>query len=434
MFDFLERGLLMDEFGGGDGGGGTAVLDAPAEVADDGAADSGAEGGDAPEVADDPNAPPVDPNAAPAKAEPVISEDGKRLSEQARSMLDELRKTNPELAKQFRNALFEADRFKRAVPGGLHEVQELRETVEQLGGDEGIQRVQEELSGWQQFDQQFTAADPRAIDFMVETPEGKQSFLQLAPVAFAKFAELNPEGYSAYVAKSFVSTMDAHRIPLALERLQDFIGDNPKAQQVFKQVADFVNMIGEYAAKPVTAPKAAPAADANNGELTKIQQERDGLMRTEWRRETATEQNRVYSSELARELNGRKISDVQREDILHRVQTKLSLRIKEQAGKLDQYFAVRDKEGFLKFCNAFSRKEIPALLREAVARYVPAKPGPKQTPPANGRTAPAAKVTAGVATVNKMPTAAEIDWSSSFTNIKGGKAALKNGQKVTWKR
>lgn len=437
MFDFLNRGFLFDEAGGGDGGGGTAVMDAPADPGS--SVESVPVEGEHTDTstAEETETPDETRTTETTRPESIISEDGKRLSEKARARLDQIAKEDPNFVKQVRNAIFEADRFRRFVPGGLREVQELRETVESLGGDDGIKSTRAELAGWQQFDQQFTAGDPRAIDFMVDTPEGKDSFLRLAPVAFGKFAELNPEGYGAYLAKAFVNTMESSRIPVALELLSHFIGDNPNAQKHFKQIADFVNWLGEMATKPVNAPKAAPTNPGEDPKFKELETRESNLTQSEWRRETAVEQNKVYAAELGRSLNGRKVTDTQREDILFRVKTKLSLRWKEEGEpKAKQYFATRDKDGFLKFCNAFSRKEIPQLIQEAVDRYVPNKPGPKATP--NGATpaprAAAPKPPQGFTFVQKQPAAGEIDWASPYTAIKQGKAMLKSGQRVTWKR
>ena len=164
--------------------------------------------------------------------------------------------------------------------------------------------------------------------------------------------------------------------------------------------------------------------------------------RDEWRQETATEQNTIYAGELNRLLAGRKVTDTQREDILLRVQTKLGLRIKDQEKTLDRYFAVKDKDGFLKFANSFSKKHIPELLREAVDRYVPAKPGPKaqatapngapvRPPVTNGKPAD------GFQYVQEMPRRDQIDWDNPFNviaNIKQGKAVTLDGKRVTWRK
>lgn len=368
----------------------------------------------------------------------AVTADGRQLDAKARATIEEIRAKDPALAKEIRNALFEADRFKRSLPGGLREVQELRDTVERLGGEPGIREAQETLAGWNSFDEQYMAGDPKAIEFMLSTPESQQAFLKLAPMAFNKFEELNPEGYASYLCQRIVGDAIDNRVPIALELANHYLsaGDAAKASEEFAKVLAWFQRIEATAKRPISQPAAKPNA-SDDPQFRELQQRDVERTREDWRRETAVEQTRLYGAELDRLLAGRKVTDIQREDILHRVQTKLGLRIKEQEKTLDRYFAVRDKEGFLKFANSFSKKNIPELLREAVDRYVPQKPGPK-TPSTNGagpvRPPVGVKPPAGATYVAKMPTSSEIDWASPFTNIRGGRAATLDGRKVTWRK
>jgi len=375
------------------------------------------------------------PEGQPYRA---VSEDGKRLDEKARATLEELKAKDPALAKAFREALFKSDAFEKL--GGLKEVQQLRQTVEQLGGPQGIEEIQAEVKGWTDFDQQYMAGDPKALEFMLSSPESQQAFMKLAPMAFNKFEELNPEGYASYLCQRIMGDASASKIPIAMELVQHFLflGDVTKAGEQFEKVKNWLDGLDATAKKPI-APK-EPAADPNNPRLRELEQQNEGFVREQWRQETAKEQNAVYGTELNRLLAGRKVTDIQREDILHRVQTKLGLRIKEHEQTLDRYFKAKDKDGFLKFANSFSKKHIPELLREAVDRYVPQKPGPKVnpvpqggrpiTPPLNGKPAD------GFVRVDKMPTRDQIDWSNPFNtlaNTKLGRAITLDGKKVVWK-
>ena len=372
----------------------------------------------------------------------AVTEDGKRLDEKARATIEEIRAKDPALAKELRNALFEVDRFKREVPGGLTEVRELRQAIENLGGEPGIREAQEKLAGWDSFDDQYMAGDPKALEFMLSSPESQQAFLKLAPMAFNKFEEMNPEGYAAYISQRVIGDALANRIPVAIELTQHFLaaGDTAKATEEFGKILAWFQGLDATSKKAVNAPQSKAPNAADDPRFKELVARDTERTRDEWRRETATEQNRVYASELNRFLAGRKVTDIQREDILHRVQTKLGLRIKEQEKTLDRYFSAKDKEGFLKFANSFSRKHIPELLREAVDRYVPTKPGPKAPPTQNGapvRPPVGGKPAQGFAYVQEMPGRDKIDWSNPFntlSNIKDGKAITLDGKRVTWRK
>lgn len=361
-----------------------------------------------------------------------------RLDAKAKATIDKISAEDPQLGKQIRDALFEADRIKRALPEGLAEVRRLRETFENLGGEQGIQEAQQEMDGWHQFDSQYMAGDPKALEFMLSSPESQQAFLKLAPLAFNKFEELNPEGYAAYICQRMVGDAMANGIPVSLQLIQHFLqaGDAVKAGEQFDKILKWFQAMEGTAKKQVEAPKSGSSI-SDDPRYKDLESREANLARDEWRRETATEQNAVYASELNKHLAGRKVTDVQREDILHRVQTKLGLRIKEHEKTLDRYFAVRDKEGFLKFANSFSKKHIPELVREAVDRYVPQRPGPKAAPqngqpvkpPVNG-----AKPEQGFTRVNETPR--NIDWANPFNtpqNIRAGKGITTDGKRVQWK-
>jgi hypothetical protein len=289
------------------------------------------------------------------------------------------------------------------------------------------------------------AGDPKALEFMLSTPESQQAFLKLAPMAMNKFEELNQEGFAVYVCQRIMGDALANRVPIAMELAQHYLaaGDAQKAAEEFAKVVGWFQGLDATSKKQVAPPQTKGPSAQDDPRFKELEQRDTERTRDEWRRETASEQNNVYNSELTRLLDGRKVTDAQREDILLRVQTKLGIRIKEHEKTLDRYFQVRDKEGFLKFANSFSKKQIPELLREAVDRYVPKKPGPRPgngvpnqnggplRPPVNGKPAE------GFVFVQQMPARDQIDWSNPFNslpNIKQGKAITIDGKRVSWRK
>lgn len=374
----------------------------------------------------------------------AVSEDGKRLDEKARATIDEIRAKDPALAKEIRNALFEVDRFKREVPGGLTEVRELRQAIETLGGEPGIRETQEKLAGWDSFDNQYMAGDPKALEFMLSTPESQQAFLKLAPMAMNKFEELNPDGFAAYVCQRIIGDALHNRIPISLELAQHFLaaGDQAKAAEEFGKVVAWFQGLDATSKKAVAPPQTKGPDAKTDPRYQELEQENARMLRDGWKTESAAIHNQIYSRELGRLLDGRKVTDSQREDILLYVKTKLEIRARADEEKINRYFSAKDKDGYLKMAKTFGEKNITDLLREAVNRYVPQKPGPRpgttQTnqngaplrPPMNG------KPEAGFAVVQKAPASSEIDWSNPFNsnmNIKNGKAVLIGGRKVSWR-
>ena len=415
-----------------------AVMDAVVDTALD--TDTGAE----PEV--DTGAEPAAEGAEPAEpgAPPIESPskpliDGGKLSAEAKETLDKIKLENPGLARAIQRALFKEAEYARELPNGLKDVKALRETIETLGGEHGIQEIQAELNGWQQFDQQFTAGDPKAVEFMTSEPEGQAAFLKLIPSALQKYEELHPEGYSQYMAQVFAHTIGQSGIPLALERLSDFIGENPKAQEQWSKIAGFIKGIGDMSRKAVEAPKFGPTTPDTRGQDLDTREAQ--LTRNEWRSETAGEQRSVFQSEWTRLSAGRKLSEPQSAAVKELFESRLNRAIKgNHADTLERYFKAKDKAGFMRYAAQLNKVEVPKALREAFDAVVPGKPGPKAVAPPAKNGAPPARgvpIAQGFVQVAKQPATMEIDYKNSFNtpaNFQSGKAVLKGGKPVQWTR
>ena len=416
-----------------------AVLDAgfetpdtPVETVDTLPVETGAE-----EVPD--SQPDDDDPEKPGKAEdqPIIQ--AGKLREDAKQTLREIRDKNPSLGKALYDALFRDQKIREALPGGFKELQSLRSQIETLGGDTGIQELQAEVNGFRQFDELFTAGKPEALDFMLETPEGQASFVKLAPIAFQKFSELSPEGYQNFMGQVFISDLNGERIPAIVEMLQFYIGagNTEKAGELVQSLQKYINRINGFAAKPV--PQAQPRTQETDTAKQELEQLRATTERGEWKRESAAQSKRVFDTEWNRQVNGRKLSDDQTASIRELFQLRLGKAIESHKDKLDRYFSARDKQGFMRYAATIDTSEIPKALKAAFNVILPAKPGPKV---ANGQAPPKTPLTPGKPQegfkwTGRMPTATEIDVKHPFNipaNFSAGKAVLKTGQRVQWKR
>ena len=403
----------------------------------DTAADATAETADTTESAEsgeDSGAPPV----APGKA--IVN--GK-LSAEAQQAITDLKAKNPALAESLRRALFTEEKMRRELPGGLAEVKQLRERIESLGGDNGIREVQAEMNGWREFDQQYMAGDPKVLDFLMESPEGKDAFLKIAPSVFNRYAEAHPEGFSAYMAQAFDGYMSNAGIPLLVERLGDLIPqDNPKALEAYQKLARFVKGIGEMASKPVAAPKReAPASDPRADQLSKENQE---LKRNDWLRQAnQSHHSTAFRAAMKQVIGDKKLTPVQSSAL----QKLYLVEIKEALGKkadfnpgLERYFQAGQRDGFMKLFGETYKTAVPQALRSAAMqlgligdkKIKPAQTaqpgGPAKTP--TGK--PAATGFTMVATKPDMATQVNRNATSPEMWARH-QAILKDGKKVTWK-
>ena len=377
---------------------------------------------------------PAEETPGPAK---LFDAPGK-LSADVKQTLAEIKAKNPALANQLQRALFKSAEVDRVLPGGIRQAQELQKQIQEWGGPEKVQQTREELAYFADLDAQFTAADPRFIQAMTATPEGQAAFQKLAPALMSKFEEMNPDGYSATVCKTFIADMVEQRVPLMLERLGDLIGDNPKAAGVLQQLVGYVNRIQGFAAKQVAAPAAAKAPEVDQREA-QLREREQTLTRTEWRRESDADRMKAFDSEWAKLTAGRKLTDVQTAAVKELYVSRLHSAVSKLPGfndNLQKYFEAGDKAGFLRYLTSIHKTEVPKALKAAMDVILPSRPGPKPgtavqgaLPKDNGT----GKPSPGFEFVGKRPDPNEIDPLRSIGLILQGKAVLRGGRKVYWR-
>jgi hypothetical protein len=412
-------------------------VEAP-EVDLGGGADEGAEVQedvqDTPE-GDSPEGEPEGEDPSDKPAGPLV-QDGK-LSPAARAALDKLKAENPALAKSIQKALFAEDRLRRELPGGFKEVQQLRQRIEELGGDDGIKDTQQELSGWREFDNLYTAGDAAVLKFLTDTPAAQAAFLKIAPMAFEKFREASPDGFASYISQAFLGDWEACKIPLILERLTDFIPeDNAKAMAYIQSLKNYDARIREMAQKQPEAPKVAPKDD---GRVAELEKRETALLRQEWGNEIGKLHTPLFQKAWKAVLGDRKLSDVQKEGIRELYASRLQAAIKERQldDKLNRFFGAKDKAGYLKFMTNFYTEMAPKALRSAMEHAgIGAKTGPKPGVPGvpkPGVQAPA-KPDQGFVAVNAKPNFfTEVDRVRTTPQMLANhQAILKNGRKVQW--
>lgn len=399
----------------------------------------------------------LDPNAAPTVTDsPAITEG--RLSPAAKTALTELAKTQPKLAKSIKNALFEADALRRQIPGGVNEVKQMQERLEQFGGPEAIAKSHEELQYFNDLDSQFTAGDPRFIQAMIETPEGQQGFVKLAPAMLEKYKELAPEVHDSYVAKQQYQGMLDSDLKFSIVRIKDALDrlpDSPEKQAAMSQwepLAVYYNNVMDKAMKKVEAPKFAPTREQQGpDEKAQFQQEKMQFERDRWTSEATGSAERLINSELTRIAAARGFNTQQKAALLELGVSRLQKALKtlpkfnETAGR---FFSNKDKNGYMRHVNSAYQQHIPAVFK-AAADSLQSKPSvngtavpkngaaqPGQATPVNGQ-APngTARAAQGFQWVGAVPNKTLVDTvRTSSEMIRNGQAILLDGKRVQWRK
>ena len=341
-----------------------------------------------------------------------------------------------------------AERLRKEIPGGFREVQQLRERIEELGGDEGISSTRAELDGWNQFDEMYTSGDPKVLEFLTETPEAKSAFLKIAPMAFEKYREAHPEGYNSYVAQVFEADMAQNEVPMTVALLGHLLGrvtfpsdgDRAEAEKLYKSLSDYTNRIRTIARTPVKAPEAAKPTD--DGRSKDLETQLLGETRTNW----STEANANIASPLfrqawAKNMGGRNLKEAETARFIKYYKVNLQEVLGRKADftqKLDGYLSGKQKSGFMKHYQAVYSEAVPLAFRQTMAELQYGKPGPKPaaaaTTPAKPARTPQGKPDAGYALVAAKPEMSTVNRRQTTPDmwIKH-QAILANGKKVSWR-
>jgi hypothetical protein len=217
-----------------------------------------------------------------------------------------------------------------------------------------------------------------------------------------------------------------------------------RARQIFGQLAQY---LGKFDRILKDAPKGfnAPAKPEVDAERQALQQQQEEFQKEQWRTEFNRDIETAFNSELDTLTKGRQLTDQKKAAILtlatHNLERKWkSIGFKEKTAR---YFSAKDKNGYVRTYKAAIKEHLRTAVQSAVNEVLPSRPGPKAaaaaTPPQSGvakPTAPAAiKAPEGWATVAKRPEEHLINYRiTNMDMILEGKAVLKDGRKVSWKR
>ena len=467
MFDLFLRGILMDEAGGADGGGGAMTMADTGGGTDPGTDlatvdDSG--GGD---VVD---AEVVDDAATDADIEPYQVFEGRQPSKATRTALGTLKATHPKVHKAMYDTLAYRQRVERATGGadpvavitGLkQEVAAYREAGLPFGVKSAAD-VAQWLKEIDELDDLFLKGDPQMVERLTSEPEGKANFVKLGPSMLRKLRELAPKMHDAHVARTVLATMDTPSFDIqtaagpqkisatrALERAIEYgaqkIGeaDNPALPYLNILAKFWNNLIGIEQQQPEDLTPAATGPDPRQAELDRREreinerQEREKI--TEWKKGSDAAITATFRSEFAKQRKARGLKEglAPEIEVFSIVEGKVRAALTQSPGykdKIDAYYSANDKDGYLRLRNSKYAELMPVKMAEYFnAMYGPAKgaaarPGTQQQ---QQRTTTTVKPEQGFRAVNKKPNTNDIDISAmrnaGIMTMSTGKAILKDG-------
>lgn len=360
----------------------------------------------------------------------LFEADGKKVAKPVRDVLAKLKTENPSIAKLVTSAVFRHAELNREFPGGLTEVRELRDKVEQMGG---FADIEEKLQGAEELNKlavYFENGDAAFVDDMIAS--NKESFAALAPVVFDRFRDLNTGAWSAYIGKVVYGDLQKNDIPLYLMRLADHVKDKPEALELLNVVNAYLGGFKELSTK---APTARPQAKAQPN--TETQRETD-LRSREWNLDRQSLQRETKAEAFTKALAGRKPNTEEKAQIEELFTTRAA-KLADQFFKdwrktSEAYIKRNDKAGYLRYMGSIYKRVIPEAITSAVRSTMKGKAATITNPKTGATVTPAAKAAEGFTVVGKEPNTYDVDYGRTNQKmIMEGRYIMKDGRKLQWR-
>ena len=451
--------------------GGTAVADAGAtpDTGAIGGADGGAapepEGGAAPPAAPDGAAPDgTEDQPAPDGGEtdkaPETEEDdsefdasdGSAAEEKVKRAISELKKTHPEQAKQWQKDHYHLKGFE-AEFATVQEARSAKATIESLGGEEGINALQDEVGDYRKEIEQFANGDAALIEELYKAnPEG---IVAAARNAMGVLAAQNKALFDEALSGPMFDRLESVGLYKHLGDLSKLIQEG-KGQEAFDLLGNIQRWFGslkDLANKSREgATKRDPQAEALNERERLIKQGEENLRITA----ITTDVNRRNNSSIQKTVDGffkeLKLPEGGRKRFVQQLQDSVYAAMKADKTYLRQVANIRAKgdnkrtaefiagkfaellpEHFRTVRNELYPNYRPAVGKRPATAGAPAKPG---TPAAAGGASRPAAASGSVLTAT--PPRDQVDWSKTtdLNWIQGKNIFLKGGKgpySIDWK-
>lgn len=398
-----------------------------------------------PDTVELPGEPPAEPGEEPPKPETPVAE---ALPAELAKALRELKQAHPEQAgalKSLNDAWRAKLAFDGVFKGGVDEARALKADLEALGGSEGIAQMRRDIDGIEQFDEMAAQGDPKVIDSLSETfPDG---FKAMMPHAIETLKRLDPERYAEVMRGPYLSILSGDGVINALANaIEEAKGNNPQAAlRYLNQIANYVNELSnkeeQYKARRVN-----PRTEEFQRRDADVRQREMRVNQQQYTREIVSYVGETVDKALAPLIAERKLNAEAAKHLRTSSwnEMKGSLRANQTfMDTVERLVRKGDVDGAVRY----AKVSIDAQRQKAVNAvwtrlYGNAPVTPKPTPvgrAGNGNGQPAARAYKPgdrPTPLTGPPRDEDIDWKKDPNQLLfiTGKAILKNGKFVTWKK
>lgn len=355
---------------------GTEVLDTTSQ---DTSVDTSADGGSADQV---------DNHDTPQEGETGHL----RGAELYRAVKDKLKSAGmtPQQIRSIRNAIHIAGKADEMTGGDLSRFDQERTAYESLRfpGEEAYtpeQVVEQVRADRQQLQDIFSdiqaGGDKMIEELITDSPE---SFQSMTVKAMDRFAQVNNEAFSTYVAKSAFGYLSNQQVPQQFALLDRFLPESstdPATQIVidaFKTIKTALTGLGSMAQKPldIKKPTAQPQNGNGNSQEQDLATREHNIRRMEWDNEAAPTNRTLRDTEIQEIVAARKtqLTEKERTEVLAAINEEFSTRISLHKNVLKGYVDANNKRAYTDRVTSEGKKLLPSMVQRHVNAVIDKRP------------------------------------------------------------
>lgn len=360
-------------------------------------------------------------------------------------MIRELSDTNPDkaaLLRQIKEAVFRDISYKGHFESP-EAAQRARASFDAIGGEAGLQQLQESAEAVRHIDQQAAAGSPELIDaWAKDSPDG---LVKAAPYALQKIEQLNPQAYNKMLAPHFIRALMSTGIGDAINHLEWYAGQlaNDGLSREVAGLRQWLSQLQQHQ-QQYDQQQSDPRKSEFAEQQAQLAREQAQILDQKIRLAVHPDVERGVEAALKQYDTKGIFKDAARVEILQAIVGEIDRTLLNDKVYQSNLAALKQR-GDIEAISKYIKASVDAvrgraarevwLRRAAPFQNIPRQPSPTQprrsTSTTNGQT--------GGQTVAQFvpqkPNHNDIDWNRDpdrmlFIN---GKAFLKNGRLVTWR-
>jgi hypothetical protein len=375
----------------------------------------------------------ADGNLAGDEQQQTSEEDGRAIPAKWRDLFS--------TDKELRTLFFERRAFMKECPGGLQEVRQLKQSLDLVGGEAGLEAMQTDNADFRKVATAFADGDPAFVDDLAESDP--IAFGTQVPHVLDKFQKVDTPGYNREISKRINGEHKLWGLRPRLEQIYaDVKATDPKspALKLLNEIAAWHDKIDEIA-----NAEENPEVKALKDKLKTVARGNDEQTRAkrqgEYEKEVTGKIDVTADKMVDSYIRGKGYDEADIKRIRRAVMKETDEAIaadKEWAKKRDLLHQRHDKDASVRFVHAKWQKELARIVPLVMRTF---NRGGKRTTTTtttaaagDGAQRPAAS--GGFKAVEKVPNVKDVDRSQTSVDmmLKEHRAVLKDGSKVDWSR